>query len=252
MKPLVCTTGALLLFTSVCLQARPEWRLLENFESYRAGDILRGQGKDQDWRIRGWAANHAGQVATHQTGQALRLDARQIAFYDNPNLFAVEKAAKGTLHLRLRLPSGEIENDQAFYLILKTREQAETDLTRPNNGALTVQFRYVKTSNDYRVLIEGPAPSPTDIRVPADVWSHVLVLVDHTQQSYRLQLGLDAKDLTPVTNHRYGDGVVPFQNKSPEALELIYLRNHSINGPVLVDDLHFTPAEQSLTLPPLR
>jgi|GEM_PF-4065989 len=253
MKALTFATGTWLLLAAACLQAQPQWRLLENFESYRSGEALRGQGNDQEWRIRGWAAEHAGQVAAHENGKALSLLARQIAFYDNPNSFAVEKAAKGTLHLRLRLPSAEnIENGQAFFLILKTRDQADSDLTRPNNGVLTVQFRYAKASHDYRVHVEGPGPSPTEIRVPAEVWCHVLLLVDHTTQSYRLQLGLDAKDLRPITNHRYRDGVIPFQNTTPHPVEIIYLRNHSINGPVLVDDLHFSPSEQSLALPPLR
>lgn len=248
------TACAVLTAGAAWSSAQADWMLLDDFDAYGVGESIRGKGLERAWRTQGWAPANAAEVRRHpsEPGMALAFGPRRMAIYDHRPTFHVPEFGMGTLHMRLFLPERGATDNQAFYLILKTREQADADLTRPDNGVLLLQFQYRSEGRGYRLVLEGPDSSPTNVLLPADTWSHVWVLLDHGNQSYRVYLGQDARSIQLVTNHRYRDGVVPFKNRSTAPIELIYLRNQSLGAEVLLDDLAYLRDEQNPQIPRLR
>lgn len=234
--------------------AQSEWVLLDDFEGYGAGESIRGKGMERAWRTQGWAPAGAAEIRRNPAGDGMVLGfgPRKMAVYEHLPTFYVPEFGMGTLHFRLFPPAQGATDNQAFYLILKTRAQADADLTRPNNGVLLLQFQYRQDGHGYRLMLEGPGSSPTNVLLPADEWSHIWVLLDHGNQAYRVYLGQDARSIQLVTNHRYPDGVVPYKNRTGAPIELIYLRNQSIGAEVLVDDLAYLRDEQHAQIPRLR
>lgn len=231
------------LFSTAAILAysvQEEWVLLDDFSEYTSGESIRGKGPDHAWRFRGWSPNNSATVDSLDGRMSLAFDTRQMAIFEHSPLFMIEPGGRGTLYLRMYFPGGDINNEGAFYIIVKTMPQANENLTNPANGILLFHVEYHKDSGNYRLRMEGEAPSPSDPMILPGVWTEIWLNMDLSQDSYTAYVAQQGGTPLLVTTHRYSNGITPLKNHHKNSsAELIYLRNQSINAPVYVDALYF-------------
>jgi hypothetical protein len=226
-------------------------RALDDFSNYPLGEIIAGKGEGGAWRLRGLNIALAGQIVAVNGSHVLGLQTRQHAIFEKPAAFSIPTDATGTVSFRLRLPGprSNPEHDQAFFFILKTSEQASADLTSPTNGLLLLHVSYLAEERAYRLRLEGPSPSPTQVLVTPDQWHDLAVQINMAQANYQVWVTPPGGSPALVVNHLYRDGVVPFKNHGNGPAEVIYLRNHNLSAHVEIDALRFIPGPAG-ALPP--
>jgi hypothetical protein len=219
-------------------------RALDDFSNYPLGEIIAGKGDRGAWRLRGLNLANSAQIVAVDDAHVLGFQTRQLAIFDKPAAFSIPADATGTVSFRIRLPAPQTgpKNDQSFFFIVKTREQADSDLTNPINGFFLLQFSYLEAERAYRLRLEGPGPSPTPALITPGQWHDVAVQINLPQASYQVWVTPPGGSPALVVNHLYRDGVVPFKNRGAGPAELIYLRNHNLPGQVELDALRFIPS----------
>lgn len=226
-------------------------RVLDDFSNYPLGEIIAGKGDRGSWRLRGLNLALSGQIVAVDGAHVLGFQTRQHAIFDKPAAFSIPAEATGTVSFRLRLPGAQAnpKHDQGFFFIVKTREQAENDLTSPVNGLLLLHISYVEAERAYRLRLEGPSPSPTPVLVTPGHWHDIAVQIDLARAAYQVWVTPPGGSPALVVNHLYRDGIVPFKNRGNGPAEVIYLRNHNLPAQVELHALRFTPGAAG-SLPP--
>ncbi len=224
---------------------------LDDFSNYTLGEIIAGKGERGAWRLRGLNLAHSAQIVAVDGTHVLGFQARQLAIFDKPTAFSIPADGIGTVSFRIRLPGPQAgpKHDQAFFFIVKTREQADSDLTSPVNGLFILQFAYLEAERSYRLRLEGPGPSPTPALITPGQWHDVAVQVNMPLAAFQVWVTPPGGSTALVINHLYRDGVVPFKNRGAGAAELIYLRNQNLPATVEIDALRFIPSAAG-SLPP--
>lgn len=215
------------------------WRELDDFSNYPLGEIILGKGDRGAWRAKGLNRANAGEIVASGEEHVLGLRTRSFAIFDAPHLFSLSEAEGGRVSFRVKMPAVEAKQDDAFFFILKTREQTNEGLTRPDNGLILLQISYDAPQKAYRLRLEGPGPSPTQVLVTPGAWYVVDVKMNMAKARYEVWLTPPGGTSTLVTNHLYRDGAVPFKNRGAGAAEMIYLRNQSLPGRVEIAGLRF-------------